>query len=429
MNTKIQTISSLHLPSWYPSRVNPTLGNFIQKHLEALSRSGQIVWVIYVVRDLNAKLSLSRFEVIQNNENGVHVIRLYYNSWLPLYGVLMAYFLGIQSFLKQFREEGYKPDHLPNKPLNKKPDLIHLHVLQKASLPAYLLSKLWSIPLFYTEHWTGFLPENKVFNPKKLKNKLLVKIANRAKVRIPVTAHLKNAMKGFGINGKYEIINNVVDTKTFVGKPSGMNIGLEHSNESAETKITQFIHISHLQEKHKNFTGLLNGFQKLKEKGIPFHLTIVSDSDLKQPSATIQQFGFTANELTLIGSSTTNEVAALMQQSDCLVLFSRFENFPCVIAEAFAVGIPVISSNVGGISEHLDHYKGILIKTEDVQDLTWALESIVIGNHILKTGTKGTETILSRPFDPISIRQYAIEHFSYEAVCSKIISVYSMFVE
>ena len=429
MNNKIQTISSLHFPSWYPSRVHPTLGNFIQKHLEAFSRSGQSVWVIYVVRDLKVKLTGSRFEVTQNKENGVHVIRVYYNSRLPLYGVSKAYFLGIQSFLKQFREEGDKSDHLPNRLLKKKPDLIHLHVLQKASLPAFLLSKLWSIPLFYTEHWTGFLPENKIFNPKTLKSKLLISIANRAKVKMPVTTHLKNAMEGFGINGKYEIINNVVDTKIFIGKPSGMNIGLEHSNESAQTKITQFIHISHLQEKHKNFTGLLNGFQKLKEKGIPFHLTIVSDSDLKQPSATIQQFGFTANELTLIGSSTTNEVAALMQQSDCLVLFSRFENFPCVIAEAFAVGIPVISSNVGGISEHLDHYKGILIKTEDVQDLTWALESIVIGNHILKTGTKGTETILSRPFDPISIRQYAIEHFSYEAVCSKIISVYSMFVE
>ena len=412
MNNKIQTISSLHFPSWYPSRVHPTLGNFIQKHLEAFSRSGQSVWVIYVVRDLKVKLTGSRFEVTQNKENGVHVIRVYYNSRLPLYGVSKAYFLGIQSFLKQFREEGDKSDHLPNRLLKKKPDLIHLHVLQKASLPAFLLSKLWSIPLFYTEHWTGFLPENKIFNPKTLKSKLLISIANRAKVKMPVTTHLKNAMEGFGINGKYEIINNVVDTKIFIGKPSGMNIGLEHSNESAQTKITQFIHISHLQEKHKNFTGLLNGFQKLKEKGIPFHLTIVSDSDLKQPSATIQQFGFTANELTLIGSSTTNEVAALMQQSDCLVLFSRFENFPCVIAEAFAVGIPVISSNVGGISEHLDHYKGILIDSENIEELAWALETMPGGS-----------------FDPTQIRQYAIEHFSYEAVGSKIISVYSMFVE
>ena len=48
------------------------------------------------------------------------------------------------------------------------------------------------------------------------------------------------------------------------------------------------------------------------------------------------------------------QVADLMSNADCLVLFSSNENSPCVIGEALSCGIQVISSDVGGVSELMD---------------------------------------------------------------------------
>ena len=103
-------------------------------------------------------------------------------------------------------------------------------------------------------------------------------------------------------------------------------------------------------------------------------------------------------------------MAKCMQSSDALVLFSRNENFPCVISEAWASGIPVISTDVGGISEHLveESGRGILIESEDELGLRKAILS-------LGDGAK---------FNPNEIRKYAIEHFSVEAISEAFDQVY-----
>ena len=99
-----------------------------------------------------------------------------------------------------------------------------------------------------------------------------------------------------------------------------------------------------------------------------------------------------------------------MQNADALVLFSRKENFPCVIAEAWASGLPVISTDVGGVSEHLTEKcgRGILIPNEDESALRSAL---------LKLGTEAK-------IDPVDIRKYAVDHFSVDAVAYAYDKVY-----
>jgi glycosyltransferase involved in cell wall biosynthesis len=54
-----------------------------------------------------------------------------------------------------------------------------------------------------------------------------------------------------------------------------------------------------------------------------------------------------------------------MQESQLLVLFSRYENLPCVILEAFCSGLPVVSSRVGGIGEVVHRENGILVEPDD----------------------------------------------------------------
>ncbi|CAM4141544.1 glycosyltransferase family 4 protein [Flavobacterium sinopsychrotolerans] len=61
-----------------------------------------------------------------------------------------------------------------------------------------------------------------------------------------------------------------------------------------------------------------------------------------------------------------------------LVVTSSREGFPLVIMEAMELGIPVISSNVGSISEHLiDGKNGFLAPIEPVKFIEFAAEKII----------------------------------------------------
>ena len=58
-----------------------------------------------------------------------------------------------------------------------------------------------------------------------------------------------------------------------------------------------------------------------------------------------------------------------MPHADFFVLFSNYENAPVVISEALAVGLPIVSSNVGGISEMINEEIGFLIDRKDEKAL------------------------------------------------------------
>jgi len=51
-----------------------------------------------------------------------------------------------------------------------------------------------------------------------------------------------------------------------------------------------------------------------------------------------------------------------------LVMASSSENAPCVISEALCSGLPVVTSNVGGIAEMINPANGILIHLEILEN-------------------------------------------------------------
>ena len=72
-----------------------------------------------------------------------------------------------------------------------------------------------------------------------------------------------------------------------------------------------------------------------------------------------------------------NDLPRCLSALDIFVLSSRSEVAPWVLLESMALGVPVISTNVGGVPEMVENGRtGLLVPTEDAQSLAQAILSL-----------------------------------------------------
>lgn len=86
----------------------------------------------------------------------------------------------------------------------------------------------------------------------------------------------------------------------------------------------------------------------------------------------ITQMGL-SNHVVIHGALALQDVANKLRHAKLLVLPSYREGVPNVILEAFASGVPVVASDVGGIPEVVTEHTGILTKAKDVESLSKAI--------------------------------------------------------
>ena len=83
------------------------------------------------------------------------------------------------------------------------------------------------------------------------------------------------------------------------------------------------------------------------------------------------------------GVVSAHQVASIMTEYDVLVLptFWKGEGYPGVIIEAFSVGLPVVATNLPGISEMIDSQSGILVPPHSASTLAKAIEVFTNENY------------------------------------------------
>ncbi len=78
----------------------------------------------------------------------------------------------------------------------------------------------------------------------------------------------------------------------------------------------------------------------------------------------------------MLGELSREKTLEVLRKCDIFVLLSKWEGMPLTILEAMSVGLPVIASNVGGVSEAVGVNNGILIDNT-VDDLKEALQRLL----------------------------------------------------
>lgn len=116
--------------------------------------------------------------------------------------------------------------------------------------------------------------------------------------------------------------------------------------------------------KVKNIELLLTGLKFLSENNIQFKCNILGDGEEKEKLIKLAQEYGISNNVNFIGF--INDVESYMLKSDILIITSHMEGIPMVIIEAFKYKLPVIASDVGGISEMIiNEQTGILFNKDD----------------------------------------------------------------
>lgn len=341
----------LFLASWFPTRVHPTHGNFVEKHARTVATAHEL-FVLNIQAD--PQLAHGQFEVDKWQKEEYAGLTVYFGqtettpSWRRIWLRAKAWRMGLRIYRKQFG----------------RPAIVHAHVLLDAGIVAAFHQLFTGIPFVVTEHSTAYWTPDAL---PGLRGALGSWATRRAAFMLPVTTALGQAMQNqHGLQGRYRTVGNVVDTQIF------------HYTQPPERPPFTFLHVSNFRDWHKNVSGLLRAFKSATELTThPLKLKLAGDGNLTDWQSSIAELKLKPAAIELSGPHSETEIATLMRSAHGFVLFSNVENQPVVILEALSSGRPCIATPVGGLPELIGPENGMLVPTGDESAMTTALLKIV----------------------------------------------------
>lgn len=345
----------LWLASWYPDLYEGKNGDFVKRHAKALALINpvQIIHIVQAGSHINTYNNVNIYE-----EAGLRELTasFKYKSWGIEWMDKLRYNLKYQLFyiriIKKYVQQ------------NGMPDLIHVHAPIKAGIIAYRVCKRWNIPFLITDHSSLYDPNAKDWFNKRswYFKKQLKKLYKNAAGYTNVSDAMAKRVKSLFNTGPIEIIRNVVQTDLFFYQPQTQN------------SIFRWIHVSTLYPL-KNVHRILEAFQLLYSIRQDWKLVIVG-GNYHELESSIRNTAI-QHHVTFTGELEYAAVAQQLQASSAMVMFSKHENFPCTLIEALCCGLPVLASDVGGVSEAVNASNGILVESENITALIAALEKMM----------------------------------------------------
>ncbi|WP_400193333.1 glycosyltransferase [Hymenobacter sp. B81] len=389
----------LMLPKWYPNRYDDLDGDFVERHIAAIAPHARAA-VLYATVAQGPQPRL--VEYVADWAAAVPTLRYYYRArptGLPPLDKLLKLLLYFGCLLHGYgrlrRRWG-------------RPQLVHVHVLLRTGLAAWGLKLLTGIPFVITEHWTLYLPPN-AHRIGRLRRWLTARVVRAAAALHTVSADLRAALARLGaVNPQSFVIPNVVDTELFRPDPAPIVPSIDEQQRGG-----RLLHVAAFNEQAKNLSGLLRVVARLRPRRPQLTLRVVGygpyDAQLR---ALARELGLMeSGAVTFLGKLDHVAVAAEMRRAGVFVLFSNYENLPCVLIEAQASGLPAVATRVGGVPELLPGHdaRGRLVMPRDEAALEQALDEL-----------------LSQPLpQPEALRTPAVARFSYPAVGRQFAELYA----
>jgi glycosyltransferase involved in cell wall biosynthesis len=231
-----------------------------------------------------------------------------------------------------------------------KPDIVHVHST-KAGLVGRAAAKLAGLPVVFTAHGWAFT-EGIAERSRRFAVFLEKCAARLSDAIICVSEYDRQLALRMGVG------NALLLTRIHNGVPE---VSADQRSIPEKAGALRVICVARL-DAPKDHALLLDALAMIE--GLPWVLELIGDGPLTQE---VRQ---KARDLGLADrvefSGLCNDVASRLAGSDVFVLASGWEGLPLSILEAMRAGLPVVASDVGGVSESVtDEVTGFLIPKGD----------------------------------------------------------------
>lgn len=243
-------------------------------------------------------------------------------------------------------------------------EVLHVHYAIPHAYAGYMAKQMLKdegidIPMVTTLHGTDI---TLVGNHPFYKPAVTFSI-NKSDFVTSVSQSLKDdTLKLFNIKNEIQVIPNFIELdkiKKEDKSPCQRSV-MANDEERIITHISNF-------RKVKRIPDIIAIFNKI-QKEIPAKLMMVGEGPEKEKAEQLCRELGIQDKVIFFGNS--NEIDTILCQTDLFLLPSKTESFGLVALEAMACGVPVISSNAGGLPEvNKDGFSGYLSEVGDVDSM------------------------------------------------------------
>jgi L-malate glycosyltransferase len=299
--------------------------------------------------------------------------------------------------------------------VNNNIDLLHVHYAIPHASAAYMAKKILEkqgkiIPVITTLHGTDItlVGRDKTFAP------VVTFSINESDAITAVSQNLaEETYRHFKIEKEIKVIQNFVDVKRFRKKPID---AFRRVIAPHDEKVV--LHASNFR-KLKRVTDVVRIFAEINKK-VPSKLLFVGDGPERPAAEELARELGIYDETRFVGRQ--EQIEEVLAISDLFILPSDYESFGLAALEAMAAGVPVISSNAGGLPEvNIEGETGYLADVGDIQTMSQrAIELLSDENKLQKFKTKAAAHARLYDIDTIVPRYEALYNRFLQNINSRV---------
>ena len=275
---------------------------------------------------------------------------------------------------------------------NNNLDLLHVHYAIPHASAAYMAKQILAkqgkhIPVITTLHGTDItlVGKDKTYAP------VVTFSINESDAITAVSYNLRDeTYNSFKIEKEIEVIHNFVDVQRFQKKPiDAFRKVIAPEGECILLHASNFRRIKRVEDVVRIFHGV--------RQQLPAKLLLVGDGPERPSAESLCRELDLCNDIRFVGKQ--EQMEDILAIADLFLLTSEYESFGLAALEAMASGVPVVSTNAGGLPEiNIPGITGYMSDVGDVADMTSHAMHILQEKTTLKK-FKANALLQAREFD------------------------------